>query len=174
MIENKIINQKSWEIAAKSIMLKGRAFETYSKGQIRRIFELAKSNNFENDINSFIIKYTPQPSRGQRPQDIAGELKKMKALNENVARELMFLKNWKPEDRMKFSQYLMWDLRILEQGLNDRNNPGIEKIKLVLECEKVGDQKIIIDTITALSKTNYADQSPRKSEYRDSNQNRRR
>jgi hypothetical protein len=174
MIEYEVINQKSWEIAAKSIMQKGRTFETYSKGQIRRIFELAKSNNFENDIQAFIVKYTPQPSLGQRPQDIAGELNRMKILNENLAKELMFLKGWRPQERMKFSQYLMWDLRIIEQALNDRDNPGLEKLKLILECEKVRDQKVIIDILTALSKTNYADRTPRKSEYREKYQNRRR
>lgn len=169
MIEYEVINQKSWEIAAKSIMQKGRTFETYSKGQIRWIFELSKSINFENDIQSFILKYTPQPSRGQRPKkDIAGELNRMKILNENVAKELLFLKGWKPQERMKFSQYLMWNLRIIEQVLNDRDNSGVDKLKLVLECEKVKDQKVIIDILTALSKANYADRTPRKSEYVDS------
>lgn len=172
MIEYEVINQKSWEVASKSIMLKGRTFETYSKGQIRRIFELAKSNNFENDIQSFIVKYTPQPSRGQRPQDAADELEKMKKLNENVAKELMFLKGWRPEEIMKFSQYLMWNLRIIEEGLNDRN--GFEKLKLILDTEKVNDQKIIIDTLIALSKPNYTDQSPRKNEYNERHQDRRR
>jgi len=177
MIEYGVINQKSWEIAAKSIMRKSGVFETYSKGQIRRIFELAKSRDFQKDIDSFIVKYSPQPSgkhKQQRQQDIAGELREMKGLNENVAKELMFLKGWRPEEIMKFSQYLMWNLRIIERVLNNRDNPGVEKLKLVLECEKVKDQKVIIDTLTALSKTNYENRSPRKSEYSDRDQNRRR
>ncbi len=161
------INQKAWEIAAQSIMNRNGEFTTYSNSQIRGIFELAKSNNFEKDIEAHISKYSPQPSRGQRPQDIAEELRKMKALNENIANNIKIIfKTLNPAERMRFSQYLMWNIKIIEQRM-----PKIEAIQLVLECEKVQNQKAIIDHLTTLK--NYV-QSPRKSDQKERYQDRRR
>lgn len=162
-------NQKAWEIAAQSIMFKNGEFTTYSKSQIRGIFELAKSNNFDKDIEAHIKKYSPQPSRGQRPQDAADELQKMKALNEAIANNIKIIfKTMEPEEKMRFSRYLMWNIKIIEQRM-----PKIDDIQLVLDCEKVENPRVIIDHLTALSKTNYV-QSHRKSERRERNENRRR
>src|SRR5574341_1451287 len=157
------LNQKAWEIAAQSIMLKNNRFEAYSNGQIRGFFELAKSRNFENDLEANIRKYSPQPSRGQKPQDIAGELQKMKQLNVNIANNIksLFRTMKTTTERMRFAQYLMWNIKIIEQRLNDKENPGIEKLKLALDCEKVKNPQVIIDHLMALSKTKYV-QSPRK------------
>ncbi len=163
------LNQKAWDIAARSIMFKNGKFETYSNGQIRGFFELAKSSNFERDLEAQLKKYSPQPSHGQRPQDIAGELQKMKALNENIGSDIKSIfKNLTPAERMRFSQYLMWDIKIIEQRM-----PKIDEIRLVLKCEKVKDPNVIIDQLSALSKTVNV-QSPRKSEQRKRYQDRRR
>lgn len=163
------INQKAWEMAVQMIMVQNRTFEAYSKGQIRRVFELARLDNFEKYIDSLITKYNPQPSRGQKPQEIAGELQKMKVMNENFANNIKIIfKSLKPAERMRFSQYLMWNIKIIEQRM-----PEIEGIKLILDCEKVKKTTFIIDHLVSLSKTNYI-QSPRKSEQRERYHDRRR
>ncbi|KCZ73379.1 hypothetical protein ANME2D_00445 [Candidatus Methanoperedens nitroreducens] len=163
------INQKAWEIAALSIMLKSGRFETYSNGQIRGFFELAKSKDFEKGIDAHIKGYTPQPSRGQRPQDIEEELQEMKKRNESIANNIKAIfKNLKPAERMRFSQYLMWNIKIIEQRM-----PKIEEIKLVLDCERIKDPKVIIDHLTAISRTDHV-RTPRKSERRERYQDRRR
>ncbi len=129
MTKLEVINQDAWEIAAQSIMFKDRKYEAYSNKQIRGFFELARSLNFENDLEAHIKKYTPQPSRGQRPQEISRELLKMKELNEKIGRCIKDeFKKLSPEDRMRFSQYLIWNIKIMEQCKLD-----INKIKLVLD-----------------------------------------
>lgn len=169
MTDFEVINQDAWEIAAQSMMFKNRQYEAYSNKQIRGFFELARSGNFENDLEAHIRRYTPQPSRGQKPQEIARELQKMKELNENIGRSIKAeFKKLVPVERMRFSQYMIWNIKIMEQRM-----PEIEKIKLVLDCEKVKNTQIIIDHLTRLSKT-VTDQSPRKSEQRERYQDRRR
>ncbi len=169
MTEFDVINQDAWEIAAQSMMFKDRKYEAYSNKQIRGFFELAKSRNFDNDLEAHIKKYTPQPSRGQRPQEIGRELQKMKELNENIGRCIKDeFKKLAPAQRMRFSQYLIWNIKIMEQCKLD-----INKIKLILDCEKVKNTQKIIDHLTALSK-GVTDQSPRKSEQRERYQDRRR
>lgn len=169
MTDFEVINQDAWEIAAQSMMFKDRKYEAYSNKQIRGFFELARSGNFENDLEAHIRRYTPQPSRGQKPQEIARELQKMKELNENIGRSIKAeFKKLVPVERMRFSQYMIWNIKIMEQRM-----PEIEKIKLVLDCEKVKNTQIIIDHLTRLSKT-VTDQSPRKSEQRERYQDRRR
>lgn len=155
------INQKAWEIAAFSIMFKNKKFETYSNGQIRNIFELAKSKNFEKDIDVYIKRYSPQPARGQRPQEVAKELKEMKLLNETIANMIKEqFKKWKPAEKMKFSQYLMWNIKIIEQRM-----PKIDDIKLVLDCEKIKYPNNILDRLTAISKNNI--QPEQRKKYKD-------
>lgn len=169
MTEFEVINQDAWEIAAQSMMIKDRKFEVYSNKQIRGYFELAGSRDLENDLEAHIKKYTPQPSRGQRPHEVGRELQKMKELNEKIGRSIKDeFKKLAPAERMRFSQYLMWNIKIMEQCKLD-----INKIKLVLDCEKVKNSQKIIDLLTALSK-GVTDQSPRKSEQRERYQNRRR
>jgi hypothetical protein len=162
MTEFEEINQKAWEIAAMSIMFKNRKFEAYSNGQIRNIFELAKSKNFENDIDTYVKKYSPQPAQGQRPQDIEQELKEMKGLNEiiaNVIRENF--KKWKLAEKMKFSQYLMWNIRIIEQRMSKIDNIRIDEIKLILDCENIKDQNKILDHLVTISKNNIREKRRR-------------
>ncbi|MBE0521933.1 MAG: hypothetical protein IBX39_06670 [Candidatus Methanoperedenaceae archaeon] len=142
------INQKAWELAAGSIMYKNRKFETYSNKQIRGFFELAKSKNFDKDIDSHIRKYNPQPSQGQNLHKIAGELNKMKELNESTGNKFKEIsRGLSAGDRMKLSQYLMWNIKIIENEIGD-----IDKLKLILDCENVKEPEHIIEYLTRLSK----------------------
>lgn len=169
MTEPDIINQDAWEIAAQSMMFKDRKYETFSNKQIRGFFEIAKLRNFEAELEAHIKKYTPQPSRGQRPQEIPLELHTMKELNEKIGQSIKIeFQKLVPAERMRFSQYLMWNIKIMEQCKLD-----INKIKLVLDCEKVKNSQTIIDHLIRISKT-ATNQSPRKSEQRERYQDRRR
>jgi len=169
MTELDIINQDAWEIAAQSMMFKDRKYETFSNKQIRGFFEIAKLRNFEAELEAHIRKYTPQPSRGQRPQEIPRELQKMKELNENIGQCIKIeFQKLAPAERRRFSQYVIWNIKIMEQCKLD-----INKIKLVLDCEKVKNSQTILDHLIRISKT-VTDQSPRKSEQRERYQDRRR
>jgi len=145
------INQKAWEIAAQSIMLKNREFEAYSHKQIRGFFELAKSKNFEKDIEGHIHRYQPQPSQRGNPREIQAQLTQMRELNRAVGGSIKeYCKNLKADEKLRFFQYLLWNIKIIENRIRET-----EKIQLIHTCERVKRPETIINQLKNLTASKH-------------------
>lgn len=139
------MNQKAWEIAASAMVRKGRGIESYSTGQIRFFFEQARSSRFEHTIKEQQDRYSPQPSDGRGGTDskVIADMNLRKGIHKRVGTEVISAMNGlSTQDRMRFVQYLLWNIRIIEQLHGDES-----KIRQVLRAEQVKNPQAVLDKI---------------------------
>ncbi|MCA1917601.1 hypothetical protein [Methanospirillum hungatei] len=139
------LNQKAWEIAASAMIRKGKDIESYSIGQVRFFFEQARSSRFEHTIKEELDRYSPQPSDGRGGNDpkVIAEMNARKNINKKVGSEVIsVMKGLSVRERMRFVQYLLWNIRIIEQLHGDES-----KIRQVLCAEQVRNPDAVIEKI---------------------------
>jgi hypothetical protein len=151
------INQRAWEIAAQAMLWKNNKFEAYSHKQIRGFFELAKSPSFEENIEAHIHRYQPQPTQREKPRETQAQmLEERREVNKKVGDRIKKLcESLKPDEKTRFFQYLLWNVKIIENLSSE--NP-IEKITLVLTAEQIKNPQSVIEHLTKLKR----DKKPRK------------
>ncbi len=139
------INQKAWEIAASSMIRKGKRIESYSSGQIRFFFEQAKSARFESGIKNQLFRYSPQPSDGRRGNaaEVIADMNQRKEIHKKVGSDVIsVMKGLSTQERIRLAQYLLWNIRIIEQFGGDDS-----KIRTVLLAEQVRDPDAVLEKI---------------------------
>jgi hypothetical protein len=139
------MNQKAWEIAASAMIRKGKEIECYSTGQVRFFFEQARSSRFEHIIKEQQDRYSPQPSDGRGGNDpkVIDEMKIRKGIHKKVGSEVISaMKGLSARDRMRFVQYLLWNIRIIEQLRGDES-----KIRQILRAEQVRNPDAVLEKI---------------------------
>ncbi len=139
------MNQKAWEIAASAMVRKGKGLESYSTGQVRFFFEQARSSRFEHTIKEQQDRYSPQPSDGRGGNDskVIADMNLRKGIHKKVGTEVISaMKGLSAQERMRFVQYLLWNIRIIEQLHGDES-----KIRQVLRAEQVRNPDAVLEKI---------------------------
>lgn len=151
------INRHAWRIASKAIVAKGNRVEAYSTGQIRFFFEQARSSGFETGISNKIRGYRPQPPDGRSGNigQVREEMKKLTIINSSVGSEVIsVMKMLKPEERIRFAQYLLWNVKIIEQMKGNT-----ERIRTILRAEKVDEPDEILSQLEKIPRLNSQNQN---------------
>jgi hypothetical protein len=150
------MNQRAWEIAALSMMPKGRDVAAYSTTQMRKFFALAqqKDEDIPRKMNEAIQSYTPQPARSQggmpdrrEQQNLAEQRKKNAVIGEKV---IDAFTGMDAGMRTRFIQYLMWDVKIIEQGFSMYPSDPLVWIKKLLDAEGISRQEQILNDLKSL------------------------
>ncbi len=156
-MDAQVINRHAWSIASQAMVVKGNRVEAYSTGQIRFFFEQARSSSFETTIKNKIQEYRPQPPDGRsgNMMQVREEMKKLSDINSSVASQVIsVMKMLEPEERIRFAQYLLWNVKIIEQMKGD-----INRIKTILRAEKVDEPDEILNCLKKIPKLNVQNQN---------------
>ena len=139
------MNQKAWEIAAMAMIRKGRVIESYSTGQVRFFFEQARFSRFKSAIKTQQSQYSPQPSDGRSgndPRAIADMRQRVEKNKRWGRRSLSLMEVLPARERMRFVQYLLWNIKIIEQLGGNK-----ERIGKVLSAELVRDPEAVLEKL---------------------------
>jgi hypothetical protein len=150
------INRHAWRIASQAMVAKGNRVEAYSTGQIRFFFEQARSSGFETSISNKIEGYRPQPPDGRSGNigQVSEEMKKLTDINSSVGSQVIsVMKMLEPEERIRFAQYLLWNVKIIEQMSGDP-----ERIRTILRAEKIDEPDEILNQLKKISELNSQNQ----------------
>ncbi|MDD1724401.1 MAG: hypothetical protein LUQ07_04660 [Methanospirillum sp.] len=138
------LNRMAWQVAVLAMIPGSKGVELYSAGQVRFFFEQARSSRFETAIQKQMTQYNPQPSDGRSGRDerkIQTEMKNLRETNKAVGNGVIAaMKLLSPGERVRFTQYLLWNTKIIEQF---RGNP--DTIRNILLAEQVENPGEILD-----------------------------
>lgn len=150
------INRHAWRIASQAMVAKGNKVEAYSTGQIRFFFEQARSSGFEAGISNKIRGYRPQPPDGRSGNigQVREEMKILTDINSSIGSQVIsVMKMLEPEERIRFAQYLLWNVKIIEQMRGDT-----ERIRTILRAEKIDEPDEILNQLKKIPRLNSQNQ----------------
>jgi hypothetical protein len=150
------LNATAWDIASLAMVRKGRDVSAYSTSQIRKFFALAQTSDTELSyaIDEAIKTYSPQPAKlvfGTSPvmdaQQIEGQKKKNTLIGERIKSAFS---DMDAPARTRFMQYLIWDIKIIEQGFRLYQTDAIPFFRKLFAGEGLQDSTVIISRLESL------------------------
>lgn len=146
------INQKSWELAASAMTLRKGKLEAYSTSQVRKIMSAAGSENFLEEILRIVRNYKPAPPQGLNPSQAQWQIREKVQKNRDFGNRLAeIIKNQDFYYVQKLLRYTLWNIKIIENS-----ETGLNKIKLIIDCEGVDDKKEIVGMIKPIFEASEA------------------
>lgn len=136
------INQYAWELAALAMWKSGRELKAYSTDQIRRIVSAGNSGDV-NDIKKIIDQYSPAPPQNKKEYQAQSEIRAKRQKNQTFGKNLIqAISERDVQDTQRLLQYVLWNIKILEDAYKKAGDKFIDQIDLELDCEYVNKEKI--------------------------------
>ena len=141
------LNERAWRVSTYAMIKTGRRWEVCTTGKIRELYEQVsrEGGHFVPAITSIVHEYTP-PKNKKRNE------RAFKAFGAKLLKELKGLKS---ADAKQLLEYVLWDIRELEQLFKaNKENELRTNLKRRFTAEGMNDMTIVDEIVRYWKKEN--------------------